>query len=56
MAYKEGLESILADDIPSIEGQCDDHGRVENIKRSIIVTLTELNTISMVQNWPCSTK
>jgi hypothetical protein len=51
--YQKGLESILAD-LPSIEDKCDDKGRLANIKSSLIITLTELNTISMMQSWPVS--
>lgn len=50
--YQKGLEAILAD-IPRLEGKCD-MARLNNIRRSIIVTLTQLNTIHMVQTWPCS--
>lgn len=42
--YKKGLISILRD-LPSIEGQFDDTGRIANIKRAIIITLTLINTI-----------
>lgn len=44
-AYKAGLISILRD-FPDIEGKFDDRGRLDNIKRSIIVTLTLINSIS----------
>ncbi|HTL28429.1 MAG TPA: twin-arginine translocation signal domain-containing protein [Tepidisphaeraceae bacterium] len=43
--YKKGLESILRD-LPTLAGKCDDGGRLENIQRSITVTLTMLNTVS----------
>ena len=43
--YAKGLESILRE-LPEIEGKCDAGGRIENIRRSIIVTLTMLNTLS----------
>ncbi|PWU18175.1 MAG: hypothetical protein C5B50_09720 [Verrucomicrobia bacterium] len=42
--YKEGLVSILKE-LPSLEGKCDDGGRLENIKRSVGITLNTLNTI-----------
>jgi hypothetical protein len=42
--YKAGLESILAD-LPALRDQCNDNGRIDNIERSIIVTLTMLNTL-----------
>jgi len=43
-AYAKGLISILKD-LPEVEGKADDHGRIANIKRSIIVTLTMVNSI-----------
>ena len=43
--YRQGLEAVLSD-LPSIENKCDDRGRIENIRRSAIVTLTTLNTIA----------
>ncbi len=43
-AYAQGLISILKD-LPEIEGKADDHGRIANIQRSIIVTLTMLNSL-----------
>jgi hypothetical protein len=43
--YRKGLESILRD-LPSIASKCNDGGRIENIQRSITVTLTTLNTIA----------
>ncbi len=46
--YAAGLESILAD-LPAIADKCDDRGRIENIRRSIIVTLTMLNTLMTVR-------
>jgi hypothetical protein len=43
--YRKGLESILRE-IPALAGKCDDAGRIENIQRSVTVTLTMLNTIA----------
>ena len=37
-AYRQGLAAILAE-LPKLEGQCDDQGRLANIQRSVIVTL-----------------
>jgi len=42
--YRKGLAAILAE-LPKLEGQCDDGGRLANIQRSSIVTLNLLNTI-----------
>lgn len=42
--YRRGLRAILAE-LPKLEGQCDDGGRLANIRRSVIVTLNLLNTI-----------
>jgi len=42
--YKEGLEAVLRDFL-SIEGEFKDAARVAALKRSIIVSLTILNTI-----------
>ena len=43
-AYREGLVAILGE-LPKLEGQCDDRGRLTNIQRSVIVTLNMLNTV-----------
>ena len=43
--YRKGLESILRD-LPALAAKCDDGGRIENIQRSITVTLTMLNTVA----------
>jgi hypothetical protein len=43
--YRQGLRAILAE-LPKLEGQCDDRGRLANIERSVIVTLNLLNTVS----------
>jgi len=45
LEYKKGLVSILKD-LPKIETDFNDNGRVEKLKRSIIVTLTLLNTFA----------
>ena len=42
--YRKGLMAILAE-LPKLEGQCDDGGRLANIRRSAILTLNLLNTI-----------
>ena len=42
--YKDGLISILKT-LPSLEGRCDDRGRLASIKRSLMITLNTLNTI-----------
>jgi hypothetical protein len=44
-ACKNGLISILRD-LPAIENAFDDHGRIDKIRRGIIITLNFLNTIS----------
>ena len=44
--HKEGLVSILKD-LPSLEGKCHDRGRLQNIQRSILITLNTLNTIQL---------
>jgi hypothetical protein len=43
--YRTGLSSILTE-LVRLQGQCDDHGRLASIRRSVIVTLNLLNTIS----------
>jgi hypothetical protein len=43
--YRKGLEAVLAD-LPSIEGKCEDRGRLDNIRRSAITALTMLNTVA----------
>jgi hypothetical protein len=43
-AYKKGLMSIL-EELPAIEGLCDDKGRLAKIKRAAIFTLNLINTI-----------
>jgi hypothetical protein len=42
--YRKGLRSILAE-LPKLQGNCDDEGRVEKIERCAIVALTMLNTV-----------
>jgi hypothetical protein len=42
--YRKGLAAILTE-LPKLEGQCDDGGRLANIERSVIVTLNLLNTV-----------
>ncbi|MBI4606649.1 MAG: hypothetical protein HY721_32195 [Planctomycetes bacterium] len=44
-AYRNGLRTIL-EEIPKLAGLCDDGGRLAAIRRSAIVTLNLLNTIS----------
>ena len=43
--HKKALELILRD-LPALASKCDDNGRIDNIQRSITVTLTTLNTIA----------
>jgi len=52
-AYRQGLTAILAE-LPKLEGQCDDRGRLANIQRSVIVTLNLLNTICSCLGEPLS--
>ena len=52
-AYRQGLTAILAE-LPKLEGQCDDRGRLANIQRSAIVTLNLLNTICSCLGEPLS--
>ena len=47
-AYKEGLASILKE-IFEIEGEFEDNGRMERIKRSIEEALVDINNISMAR-------
>jgi hypothetical protein len=42
--YRKGLLSILAE-LPKLDGNCDDGGRLANIRRGAIVTLNMLNTV-----------
>lgn len=49
--YRQGLKSILAD-LPKLENRCDDRGRLGRIRRSVIVTLNLLNTVSYCLNEP----
>ena len=42
--YKKGLISLLKD-LPGLDGQCDDHGRLAKIRRALITTLNLVNTI-----------
>jgi hypothetical protein len=44
-AYRKGLEAALTD-LPAIESKCNAGGRIENIRRSAITTLTMLNTVA----------
>jgi hypothetical protein len=48
-AYKEGLVSILKD-ILGIEGDFEDNGRMERIRRGIEETLVDINNIAMAKN------
>jgi hypothetical protein len=48
-AYKEGLVTILKD-ILGIEGDFEDNGRMERIRRGIEETLVDINNISMAKN------
>lgn len=43
--YKKGLVSIL-EELPTIEGSCDDRGRIQSIKKACTITLNMVNTIS----------
>jgi hypothetical protein len=49
LEYKKGLVSLLKD-LSRIENDFNSNGRVENIKRSIVITLTLLNTFSQGRN------
>jgi hypothetical protein len=42
--YRNGLKSILGE-LPRLEGQCRDGGRLARIRRSVIITLNLLNTV-----------
>ena len=48
-SYKQGLISILKD-ILAIEGDFEDKGRMERIKRGIKGTLVDINNIAMAKN------
>lgn len=48
LAYKQALKSIL-EDLPGIETSVADNGRLKRVQRSLIVTLTLLNTIAACQ-------
>jgi hypothetical protein len=43
--YRAGLASILRE-LPKLQGQCDDHGRLAGIRRAANITLNLLNTVS----------
>lgn len=43
--YRKGLMSVL-EELSKLQGQCDDRGRIANIRRSVTVTLNMLNTVS----------
>lgn len=43
--YRKGLTSILQE-LPRLQGNCEDHGRVERIGRCVTVALSVLNTVS----------
>jgi hypothetical protein len=51
--YRRGLRAILAE-IPKLDGECDDQGRLANIRRSVIVTLNLLNAVSSCMGEPLS--
>ena len=44
LAYKNGLKAILKQ-LPDLKGTCQDNGRIDKIEKSIIYTLTLINTI-----------
>jgi hypothetical protein len=46
-SYREGLHGVLRD-VDALEGRCQDGGRLERIRRGVIVTLNLLNTIRYV--------
>jgi len=52
-AYKQGLKSIL-EDLPKIEGQFEDQGRLAKIKRACILTVNFINTIRACKGEPWS--
>ena len=43
-AYRQGLRAIL-EGLPRLVGECEDHGRLDRIRRSAIITLNILNTV-----------
>lgn len=43
-AYQAGLLSIL-EDLPKLQGQCDDGGRLERIQKAAIITMNMLSTV-----------
>ncbi len=49
--YRKGLKSILAE-LPRLERQCQDGGRLARIQRSAITTLNLLNTVCYCQGEP----
>ena len=42
--YRAGLRTIL-EELPKLASECDDHGRLDRIRRSAITTLNMLNTV-----------
>ena len=42
----------LLAELPAIESKCDDHERIDNIRRSATVTLQSLNTIASALHDP----
>jgi hypothetical protein len=48
LAYKQALVSIL-EELPALRGSFADHGRLDRIRRSLIITLNLINTIAYVK-------
>lgn len=48
LAYKKALVSILRD-LPGLRGRFADNGRLDNIRRCLIITLNLINTIAYVK-------
>lgn len=48
LAYKKSLISIL-EELPGLRGHFADNGRLERIRRSVIITLNMINTIAYVK-------
>jgi hypothetical protein len=49
--YRSGLKSVLAQ-MSQLDGQCDDHGRLDTLRRCVTVTLAMLNTVSCTLGEP----
>jgi len=49
--YRSGLKNVLAQ-LSQLDGQCDDHGRLDTLRRCVTVTLAMLNTVSSALGEP----